>query len=101
MNSKESTNCERKPLKNLTSGRTHCVATGMALMVTAALLALEVTTVGCSQAARAKQADLPKESYERKPEQPFSSSDLVFKPNQMVSFYDAPGEFGHAMEGGE
>jgi mannose-6-phosphate isomerase-like protein (cupin superfamily) len=44
---------------------------------------------------------LPKESYERQPEQPFSSSDYVFKPNQMVSFYDVPGEFGHAMEGGK
>src|SRR6266487_1457014 len=23
----------------------------------------------------------------------------VFKPSQMISFYDVPGEFGHAMEG--
>jgi len=45
----------------------------------------------------AKQAELPKVSYERQPEQPFSRSDYVFKPNQMTSFYDVPGEFGHAM----
>jgi mannose-6-phosphate isomerase-like protein (cupin superfamily) len=69
------------------------------MCVAAALVALSVAGIGCREAARAKQAELPKESYERKPEQPFSSSDLVFKPNQMVSFYDLPGEFGHAMEG--
>jgi mannose-6-phosphate isomerase-like protein (cupin superfamily) len=63
------------------------------------LVALSVAGIGCRQAATAKQADLPKESYERQPAQPFSSSDYVFKPNQMVSFYDVPGEFGHAMEG--
>ena len=101
MNLKESTNDELKPLKSLTSGKTPCIVIIKASLVAAALATLQVTTVGCSQAARAKQADLPKESYERKPEQAFSSSDLVFKPNQMISFYDVPGEFGHAMEGGE
>jgi mannose-6-phosphate isomerase-like protein (cupin superfamily) len=65
------------------------------------LVTLQVTTVGCSQAARAKQAELPNESYERPAEQPFRSSDYVFKPNQMISYYDVPGEFGHAMEGGK
>jgi mannose-6-phosphate isomerase-like protein (cupin superfamily) len=67
--------------------------------VAAALVALSVAGIGCRQAATAKQAELPKESYEQQPEQPFSSSDYVFKPNQMISFYDVPGEFGHAMEG--
>ena len=66
--------------------------------VAAALVALSVASIGCRQAATAKQAELPKESYERQPEQPFSSSDYVFKLNQMISFYDVPGEFGHAME---
>lgn len=65
----------------------------------AALFGLSVASIGCHQAASAKQPDLPKQSYERQPEQPFSASDYVFKPNQMVSFYDLPGEFGHAMEG--
>jgi len=69
--------------------------------VAAALVALSVAAIGCYQAATAKQADLPKESYERPPEQPFSSSDYVFKPNQMTSFYDVPGEFGHAMDGAQ
>jgi mannose-6-phosphate isomerase-like protein (cupin superfamily) len=69
--------------------------------VVAALIALSVAGIGCGQAVTAKQAELPKESYERQPEQPFSSSDYVFKPNQMTSFYDVPGEFGHAMEGAQ
>ena len=72
------------------------LAAGVA--VAAALVALSVAGTGCREAATAKQAELPKESYERQPEQPFSSSDYVFKLNQMISFYDVPGEFGHAME---
>jgi mannose-6-phosphate isomerase-like protein (cupin superfamily) len=99
MNLKESTNGELKPLKSLTSGKTPCIVIIKASLVAAALVTLQVTTVGCSQAVRAKQAELPKESYERPAEQPFRSSDYVFKPNQMISFYDVPGEFGHAMEG--
>ena len=67
--------------------------------VAAALVALSVAGIGCYQAATARQVELPKESYERQPEQPFSSSDYAFKLNQMISFYDVPGEFGHAMEG--
>jgi mannose-6-phosphate isomerase-like protein (cupin superfamily) len=67
--------------------------------VAAALVGLSLANIGCHQVATAKQPDLPKESYERPAEQPFSPSDYVFKPDQMTSFYDAPGEFGHAMEG--
>jgi mannose-6-phosphate isomerase-like protein (cupin superfamily) len=69
--------------------------------VIAALIALSMAGMGCRQAANAKQVELPKKSYERQPEQPFSSSDYFFKLNQMISFYDVPGEFGHAMEGGQ
>jgi hypothetical protein len=47
----------------------------------------------------ARQAEWPKQSYQRPPEQASSPSDYVFKPNQMLSFYDVPGEFGHAIEG--
>jgi mannose-6-phosphate isomerase-like protein (cupin superfamily) len=78
---------------------TQCGRIAKGVSAAAALVALSVAGIGCRQAATAKQADLPKESYERQPAQPFSSSDYVFKPNQMVSFYDVPGEFGHAMEG--
>jgi len=67
--------------------------------VAATLVALSVAGIGCRQAAMAKQEELPKESYVRQAEQPFSPSDYVFKLNQMISFYDVPGEFGHAMEG--
>ena len=69
--------------------------------VAAALVALSVAGIGCRESATAKQVDLPKESYERPPEHPFSSSDYVFKLNQMISFYDVPGELGHAMEGAQ
>ena len=47
------------------------LAAGVA--VAAALVALSVAGTGCREAATAKQAELPKESYERQPEQPFSS----------------------------
>ena len=80
-------------------GQGHRMAKRMC--VAAALVALSVAGIGCYQAATAKQVELPKESYERQPEQPFNSSDYVFKPDQMISFYDVPGEFGHAMEGGQ
>lgn len=69
--------------------------------VAAALVALAAAGAGCREATSANWAELPKESYERPPEQPFNSSDYVFKPKQMISFYDVPGEFGHAMEGGQ
>jgi mannose-6-phosphate isomerase-like protein (cupin superfamily) len=67
--------------------------------VTALLIAVSLAGIGCHQVASAKQPDLPKQSYERQPEQPFSPSDFAFKFSQMTSFYDVPGEFGHAMEG--
>jgi mannose-6-phosphate isomerase-like protein (cupin superfamily) len=99
MNSKKCMNCEPKPLKGAARGKVQRVATIKGLVVAAALVTFQVTTAGCRQAATANQTELPKQSYERQPERPFSSSDLVFKPNQMSSFYDVPGEFGHAMEG--
>ena len=71
------------------------------VFVAATLVALSMAGIGCRQAAMAKQEELPKESYVRQAEQPFSSSDYVFKLNQMISFYDVPGEFGHAMEGAQ
>jgi len=78
-------------------GQRGCIA--KRATVAAALVGLSVIAIGCYQAATARQLELPKESYERQPEQPFNSSDDVFKPNQMTSFYDVPGEFGHAMGG--
>src|SRR5437870_5695167 len=80
-------------------GQRGCIAKRAS--VAAALVGLSVTAIGCHQAATAEQPELPKESYERQPEQPFSSSDYVFKLNQMIGFYDVPGEFGHAMEGAQ
>jgi hypothetical protein len=58
-------------------GRRNRIAKRMS--VAAALVALSVAGIGCRQAATAEQAELPKESYVRQAEQPFSSSDYVFK----------------------
>lgn len=69
--------------------------------VAVGLVAFSVAGSGCRQTVTAKQVALPKESYERQPEQLFSPSDYLFKLNQMVSFYDVPAEFGHAMEGAQ
>jgi len=42
----------------------------------------------------------PKESFIRDPEKDFSPEDRAFHTNQMVHFYDVPGEFGYILEGG-
>jgi len=42
---------------------------------------------------------LPAQSYESSPEAPFDRSDYAVRLNQMKSFYDVPGEFGHMMDG--
>ena len=41
----------------------------------------------------------PSTSYEKPPQQPPRPDDYVIKLNQMATFYDAPGEFGHVMIG--
>lgn len=42
---------------------------------------------------------LPMESYERPPEAAFDSGGFIIKPEQMMSFYDAPGEAGYLAFG--
>jgi mannose-6-phosphate isomerase-like protein (cupin superfamily) len=79
------------------TGQRDWIVKGVAIAAT--LIALSMADVGCRQAATAEQTELPKQSYERAPEKSFTASDYVFKPNQMTSFYDVPGEFGYAMEG--
>ena len=51
------------------------------------------------QQKRTPRKELPKESYERNPEKPPTPGDYVIKLEQMRSFYDVPGEFGHMMIG--
>jgi mannose-6-phosphate isomerase-like protein (cupin superfamily) len=41
----------------------------------------------------------PAASYEKPPQQPPKPDDYVIKLEQMATFYDAPGEFGHVMIG--
>lgn len=43
----------------------------------------------------------PAESYVHPPKEPVSPSDRVFKREQMVHFYDVPGEYGYVIEGRE
>lgn len=41
----------------------------------------------------------PTESYVQPPKEPASPSDHVFNRDQMVHFYDVPGEYGYVVEG--
>lgn len=41
----------------------------------------------------------PTESYVQPPKEPASPSDHVFNRDQMVHFYDVPGEYGYVIEG--
>ena len=43
--------------------------------------------------------EMPSESYTHPPEAPFEKSDNLFKFDQLVSFYDFPGEAGIFMPG--
>ena len=43
----------------------------------------------------------PSTSYEKPPQQPPKQDDYVIKLNQMATFYDVPGEFGHVMIGND
>jgi mannose-6-phosphate isomerase-like protein (cupin superfamily) len=83
---------------NSATDRTQHDWIGKAVSLAITVVMVSLGSNACRQ-ARAKQAELPKQSYQRQAEQTFSSSDYVFKPSQMISFYDVPGEFGHAMEG--
>lgn len=44
---------------------------------------------------------LPKESFEKPPEEPLAPGSLVIKPANMTSFYDHPGEAGYFAFGAE
>jgi mannose-6-phosphate isomerase-like protein (cupin superfamily) len=69
-----------------------------------AAIASVVVLVGCGRHKERSHVpigptELPSESYERPPETPFDSGDLVIKLQQMTSFYDVPGEMGYLMSG--
>jgi mannose-6-phosphate isomerase-like protein (cupin superfamily) len=42
---------------------------------------------------------LPEKSYEKPAEQPATPGQYVIRLQQMITFYDKPGEFGHMMVG--
>lgn len=55
----------------------------------------------CTVPGENARKELPKESYVRPAQEPHNKSDYAFRLNQMPSFYDVPGEFGHYIEGYE
>jgi len=44
-------------------------------------------------------AELPSESFEKPPELPYDPSSYAISLQQMSSFYDVPGEYGHTLAG--
>lgn len=61
-----------------------------------AIGSLGVMIMGCGHGAPPAH---PTESYIRPPRVAPSPSDLVFGRDQMVHFYDVPGEYGYVVEG--
>lgn len=58
--------------------------------------AVGATITACAQGAA---RSYPAESYVRPPKEVPSPADLVFGRDQMVHFYDAPGEYGYVLQG--
>jgi len=70
------------------------------ILVLACLCLIAVFVLAsCQQERVASPKELPKESYEYPPEKPATPDEYAIKFNQMRSFYDVPGEFGHIMIG--
>jgi mannose-6-phosphate isomerase-like protein (cupin superfamily) len=56
-------------------------------------------SAGCKKERGRTCRELPKESYEREAVKPATPDDYVIKMDQMKTFYDVPGEFGHILIG--
>jgi mannose-6-phosphate isomerase-like protein (cupin superfamily) len=54
-----------------------------------------------AQSSHGHPATPPEKSYEKGAQRPPNAGDYVIKLEQMASFYDVPGEFGHIMLGKE
>ena len=67
----------------------------------ATLVLISTTCSGRSTvpAGSIERSPLPDKSYERPPKVAFDRSDYVIKLENMTSFYDVPGEFGHMVNG--
>jgi len=61
------------------------------------LLAAPLVAVGAGNHGHPKTA--PAASYEKAPAKPPQRDDYVIRLEQMATFYDVPGEFGHMMIG--
>lgn len=55
--------------------------------------------LGCEEKKSSARRELPSASYEHDPEKPPTPDNYVIKLEQMRSFYDVPGEFGHILIG--
>jgi mannose-6-phosphate isomerase-like protein (cupin superfamily) len=56
-------------------------------------------SAGCKKERARTRRELPKESYEREAVKAATPDDYVIKMDQMKTFYDVPGEFGHMLIG--
>ena len=74
--------------------KSSCAALAVGLAILAAC-----ANPSAPQKGMTPRPPLPAQSYERSPQAPFDRSDYVVRLNQMKSFYDVPGEFGHMMDG--
>lgn len=80
----------------MVTGKPKCSCAGLAVGLAILAACARPSTPPQAPAAR---RPLPAQSYERSPEAAFDRSDYVVRLNQMKSFYDVPGEFGHMMDG--
>jgi mannose-6-phosphate isomerase-like protein (cupin superfamily) len=67
----------------------------------AAIAAICVATGVHAQSSHGHPKTPPAKSYEKAPQRPPNPAEYVIKLDQMASFYDVPGEFGHIMLGKE
>ena len=72
-----------------------------ALAATLGVLALGVSLGAEAQSSHGHPKTPPAKSYEKAPQRPPNPAEYAIKLDQMASFYDVPGEFGHVMLGKE
>ncbi len=81
----------------------------MRISLIAPYFAVLVVLSGCTETEDTKPltyipimgGEMPSESFTHPPEAPFEKSDYLFKFDQLISFYDFPGEAGYFMPGAD
>ena len=72
-----------------------------ALAAILGVLALSPSLGADAQSNHGHPTTPPAKSYEKAPQRPPNPAEYAIKLDQMASFYDVPGEFGHVMLGKE